>query len=81
MNTKTDNAETRSLHPLVSGRTVWWTHHWCAGNESGTHRLPFLLQAVSGENSTVINDVGFVSSVKTCDLTQDESANDDQALP
>jgi hypothetical protein len=60
---------------LVSARTVWWTHHWKAGDDSGTHRLPFLLQKVMGDKAQVINDVGFVSIVKTCDLTQGESAN------
>ena len=60
---------------LVSGRPAWWTHHWKAGDESGTHRLPFVLQKVIGDKAQVINDVGFVSIVQTCDLTQGESAN------
>ena len=72
---QTERQGASSVQQLVSGRTVWWTHHWKAGNESGTHRLPFLLQKVMGDKSQVINDVGFVSIVQTCDLTQGESAN------
>ena len=65
----------KTVYPLVTGKTVWWTHYWIAGNNSGTHRLPFLLRSVDGENATVINNIGFVSGVKTCDLSQGESSN------
>jgi hypothetical protein len=76
MNTEPHPSKTADRQQrLVIGRTVWWTHHWKAGDDSGTHRLPFLLQKVMGDKAQVINDVGFVSIVKTCDLTQGESAN------
>jgi succinate dehydrogenase/fumarate reductase flavoprotein subunit len=75
----TENAdntqEASSVQRLVSGRTVWWTHQWEAGDESGTSLLPFLLQKAMGDKAKVINDVGFVSIVRTDDLTHGESAN------